>query len=141
MNITINTDGGFTSHPSVIVTRAAISFIIRVEGIVNYTHSSEVDAHTNNQAEYLALLKGLKYITDNFSADAITNVEHISDSKLLVEHFNETYKVKEPELIELMKQIKGYTTLLLNDKVTSRHVKRSENSDADWLCNLILDKF
>lgn len=137
MKMKINTDGGFSKHLG-----AACSYIISCNGNAIFTCSYSAPKYTtNNQAEYGALLAALKHITDTYSPGSIESVEHISDSQLLVSHFNDKYNVKEPELIAMMKEIKAYSTLVLSDKVTSTHVKRHLNNDADWLCNIILDTF
>jgi len=90
---------------------------------------------TNNQAEYLALIDGLKAIAD-WKPDQL---EVFLDSKLVVEQVNGAWKVKEPELKELHKQA---TELLqqFGDRVTVKHVGREENRGADKLVNMALDE-
>jgi len=90
---------------------------------------------TNNQAEYLALIEGLKEV-EAWKPDRL---EVYLDSKLVVEQVNDRWKVKEPELKDLHRQA---TELLkrFGDKVTVRHVAREENRRADMLVNMALDE-
>ena len=90
---------------------------------------------TNNQAEYHALIDGLKAIAE-WKPDAL---EVYLDSKLIVEQVNGKWKVKEPELKELHRQA---VELLApyGDRVTVRHVDRSQNKGADKLVNMALDE-
>ena len=90
---------------------------------------------TNNQAEYQALIEGLKAVAD-WKPDRL---EVYLDSKLVVEQVNGKWRVKEPELKELHKQA---TELLqqFGDRVTVSHVGREENRGADKLVNMALDE-
>ncbi len=90
---------------------------------------------TNNQAEYLALIEGLKEV-EAWKPDRL---EVYLDSKLVVEQVNNRWKVKEPELKDLHRQA---TELLkrFGDKVTVQHVAREENRRADMLVNMALDE-
>ena len=93
-----------------------------------------IGAATNNQAEYHALIDGLKAIADWKPH----NVEVCLDSKLVVEQVNGKWKVKEPGLKDLHQQavelLKPY-----GDRVSVRHVDRSQNKAADKLVNMALD--
>ena len=90
---------------------------------------------TNNQAEYQALIDGLKAVMD-WKPDRL---EVYLDSKLVVEQVNGKWRVKEPDLKELHKQA---TELLkqFGDSVTISHVGREENRGADKLVNMALDE-
>ena len=90
---------------------------------------------TNNQAEYQALIDGLKAVI-GWKPDRL---EVYLDSKLVVEQVNGRWKVKEPELKELHRQA---TELLrpFGDRVTVIHVDREENRGADKLVNMALDE-
>jgi ribonuclease HI len=90
---------------------------------------------TNNQAEYQALIDGLKAIAE-WKPDRL---EVYLDSKLVVEQVNGKWKVKEPELKELHKQAKDLLHQF-GDRATVRHVAREENRGADKLVNMALDE-
>ena len=77
---------------------------------------------TNNQAEYQALIDGLKAIED-WKPDGL---DVFLDSKLVVEQVNGRWRVKEPELQELHRQA---LELLhhFGDSYSVKHVDRSQN--------------
>jgi ribonuclease HI len=89
---------------------------------------------TNNQAEYHALIEGLKAV----AAWKPDRVEVYMDSKLVVEQVSGKWKVKDPDLLELHRQA---TELLkqFGDRVSIRQVPREENRGADKLVNIALD--
>ena len=90
---------------------------------------------TNNQAEYQALIEGLKAVAE-WNPDQL---EVLLDSKLVVEQVNGRWKVKEPEL----KALHAQAVQLLEqfgDKVSLKHVGRGENRAADALVNMALDE-
>ena len=105
------------------------------QGIRLRTFHRYLGDKTNNQAEYQALIDGLKAVTE-WKPDRL---EVYLDSKLVVEQVNGKWKVKEPELKELHRQA---TELLdqFGDRVSVRHVGREENRGADKLVNLALDE-
>lgn len=88
---------------------------------------------TNNVAEYRALLLALTRAAE-LQADA---VEILSDSLLLVEQVNGTFKVKaehlKPLVSEAVRRAKGFR------RFSIRHVRREENRQADRLANLGAD--
>ena len=88
---------------------------------------------TNHVAEYRALLLALTRAAE-LQADA---VEILSDSLLLVEQVNGTFKVKaehlKPLVSEAVRRAKGFR------RFSIRHVRREENRQADRLANLGAD--
>jgi len=88
---------------------------------------------TNNQAEYHALIEGLKAVKD-WKPDRL---EIYLDSKLLVEQIKGQYKIKEPELQKLYAQA---TRLLDGLQYEIKHVAREENRGADHLANMAIDE-
>jgi ribonuclease HI len=88
---------------------------------------------TNNEAEYHALIEGLKAALD-WKPDRL---ELYLDSKLVVEQMNGRYRVKSPELQPLFVQA---TELLKKfPEVSVTHVERAKNRGADALANMALD--
>lgn len=125
-------DGGARGNPG----PAAIGVVIEDEdGMRLRTFHRYIGAATNNQAEYHALIDGLKAMAD-WKPDKL---DVYLDSKLVVEQVNGKWKVKEPDLKELHRQaielLKPY-----GDKVSVRHVDRSQNKGADKLVNMALDE-
>ena len=88
---------------------------------------------TNNQAEYHALIEGLKTVKEWNPG----RVEIFLDSKLVVEQVKGQYKVKEPSLQRLHKEV---VRLLDGLPYEIKHVAREENRGADHLANMAIDE-
>ena len=88
---------------------------------------------TNNQAEYHALIEGLKTVKE-WKPDRL---EIYLDSKLVVEQIQGRYKTKEPELQRLLTEA---MRLLDGMPFDIRHVAREENRGADHLANMAIDQ-
>ena len=89
---------------------------------------------TNNQAEYQALLHGLRYAL----ARGAARVEVCSDSELLVRQVEGRYRVKNPGLQPLHREAQGLLARFERARVT--HVPREENREADALANRAVDE-
>jgi ribonuclease HI len=94
-----------------------------------------IGIRTNNEAEYQALIDGLKAVAD-WKPDRL---EIYLDSKLVVEQVNGSYRVKKPELLPLYNEVKhllgGFA-----DTPEIKHVERESNKGADKLANMALDE-
>ena len=88
---------------------------------------------TNNQAEYRALIEGLRAVKE-WRPDRL---EIYLDSKLVVEQVRGQYKIKEPELQRLHTEV---MRLLDGLAYEIRHVARNENRGADHLANMAIDE-
>jgi len=89
---------------------------------------------TNNQAEYLALLLGLLHVQKIMPLTAIVHIR--LDSELIVKQITGRYVVKNPELKILYEQVRK----ALPKQYTIAHVLRAQNSKADTLANIGVDK-
>jgi ribonuclease HI len=87
---------------------------------------------TNNQAEYHALIEGLKAVKP-WTPDRL---EIFLDSKLVVEQVKGQYKIKEPELQKLHAEA---MRLLDGTSYEIKHVGRDQNRGADHLANMAID--
>ena len=87
---------------------------------------------TNNQAEYHALIEGLKTIRE-WKPDRI---EILLDSNLVVEQVKGNYKIKDQELQRLCAEA---MRLLGDMSYEIKHVVREENRGADHLANMAID--
>jgi len=124
------TDGASRGNPG----HAAVGVVIedehgmRLRGFHRY-----LGRMTNNEAEYHALLDGLKAAKD-WKPDRL---EVYLDSKLVVEQMNGRYRIKAPELIPLHQK----ATELLREfpEVQVAHVEREKNRGADSLANKAID--
>ncbi len=96
-------------------------------------HFEPLGRVTNNVAEYRALLLALTR-AEELNAD---EVEIFSDSRLLVEQFNGTFRVKaehlKPLLAEAIQRAKSFR------RFSIAHVRREQNKKADRLANLGAD--
>jgi ribonuclease HI len=90
---------------------------------------------TNNEAEYFALVLGLLIARDFITASDELTI--ISDSQLLVRQLQGSYRVRTDGLRQLHTVAQQ---LMQSCKVSIMHVLRAENSEADKLANLGIDK-
>jgi ribonuclease HI len=88
---------------------------------------------TNNEAEYQALIEGLKSVSE-WSPDRL---EIYLDSKLVVEQMNGRWKVKDARMQSLQKKAKEL--LAAFPEVEIKHVERERNKGADSLANMAID--
>jgi len=93
-----------------------------------------VGTATNNQAEYLALIDGLRKVAE-WNPDAL---EVYLDSELVVKQVAGRYRVRHAELQPLHRQALG----LLEGfpRVNVSHVPRERNRGADALANRAIDE-
>jgi ribonuclease HI len=89
---------------------------------------------TNNQAEYTAIILGLKKAKEL----GFDYVEVKMDSELAVKQLNGEYKVKNPGLAERFLEI--YHLKPKFHQVTFSHVRREFNQLADAQVNLAIDQ-
>ncbi len=130
MRYHVYTDGAARGNPG----PAAIGIVVLDEaGHTVYESSRTLGVHTNNEAEYLALIAAVQYLKESRVAAADFHL----DSELVVRQLKGEYKVKEPRL----KILHARATMLLNavPKHTIRHVPRAKNARADELANEALD--
>ncbi|GKC04567.1 reverse transcriptase domain-containing protein [Tanacetum coccineum] len=90
---------------------------------------------TNNEAEYKALVAGLKIVEQMGMKNLQTNV----DSRLVVNQVNRTYVVKEADMIRYLEKVK---TLIRSFKAFSiKQIPRSENKKAYALSKIASTSF
>lgn len=88
--------------------------------------------HTNNEAEYTALLEGLRFIDENKIEDVVV----AGDSLLVVNQVLGKYKCKAENLKNFHREAR---TLI--GKRAIKHVPRNSNKLADAACNNVLDAY
>jgi ribonuclease HI len=124
------TDGAARGNPG----PAGLGISIEDEnGMKLQTLHKWIGTATNNQAEYRALLEGLKAVRA-WNPDRL---EMRLDSKLVVEQVKGVYKVKEPQLKELHEQVKSLLAEFGDWNI--EHVDREQNKRADLLANMAID--
>ena len=131
MKAILKTDGGARGNPG-IGASAALLFSTS-NTLINFD-GKYFDNTTNNNAEYQALVIGLKLAIK----EGIDELDCYLDSELIVKQMNGEYKIKDGNI----KNIK----LIIDDllpkftKISFYHIRREENKLADRLVNLILDE-
>jgi ribonuclease HI len=84
---------------------------------------------TNNQAEYTAVLEGLKRALELGATDVLVR----SDSRLLVEQLSGRFRVRNPTLQRLHKEVRDVARSF--SRIGYQHVPRERNTEADRLAN------
>lgn len=129
--IIIYTDGGSRGNPG----PAGIGVVLYNEKKERIAEISKyLGVTTNNQAEYTALIEGLKKAKDLGAKE----VSVFMDSELVVKQLKHEYKVKNKDLAPLFLQV--YNLSLNFSKISFTHVYREHNSEADKLANEAMDK-
>lgn len=130
MKYSMNTDGGARGNPG----PAGIGVVIRNDRKEKiFELGAYIGKATNNQAEYSALIEGLKSAIQK----GIKNVECFLDSELVVKQMRGEYRVKDASLNTLWVQAKELCAQF--DSIEFTHVLREKNHDADILVNKALD--
>ncbi|MGH2727440.1 MAG: ribonuclease HI family protein [Actinomycetota bacterium] len=130
MKVVAFCDGGARGNPG----PAGIGVTIRSPRGKVLSEISEAIGHaTNNVAEYTAVLRALERAREL----GATEVEIVTDSKLLVEQLNGRYRVKNPTLRRLHEEVRAAAKAFAS--VSYRHVRRERNKRADELVNLAVD--
>jgi ribonuclease HI len=102
---------------------------------------------TNNQAEYMGLFLGLRFIYDNSNIQGeekkeietdLNNLHIEGDSELIIKQLKGEYKVKDPDLKKIYDNVIFFIKKL--NVLTIKHIYREYNKIADSICNQVLDK-
>ncbi len=129
--LVLRTDGASRGNPG----HAAAGVVIeREDGTLLARGKKYLGVMTNNQAEYRALILGLKSV----ARYAPTTVRVLMDSELVVRQMMGQYRVKDESLRPLWEEAKALADAL--PAVSFVHVRRAENAAADALANTALDE-
>ncbi|OGZ31761.1 MAG: hypothetical protein A3H02_01705 [Candidatus Niyogibacteria bacterium RIFCSPLOWO2_12_FULL_41_13] len=127
MTIIIYCDGGSLGNPG----PAAIGAVIKdkKENLLK-KYGKEIGVKTNNQAEYEAIIFGLKKAKQIFGGEKIKKmtIEIRSDSELIINQLNGKFKIKEKDLIPLFIEIWNLKTALGN--VVFKQIPREQSEEA-----------
>jgi ribonuclease HI len=124
------TDGGARGNPG----PAASAFVLEAEdGTVLEARGTAIGVATNNVAEYRALVDGLRRASEL----AVSELEVVSDSELLVRQMRGEYRVKNEALKALHREANAVADAI--GRVTYTAVRREQNELADRLVNETLD--
>jgi ribonuclease HI len=128
-DFTLNFDGASKGNPGL----SGAGMVIYENGKEIWSSCKFVGYKTNNQAEYSALIFGLK----GALSLGIKTLTVLGDSLLVINQVNNVYKVKSPILHELYKEAQSLKTEF--DYIEFNHVYRDYNKRADELSNLALE--
>jgi ribonuclease HI len=132
--IMIFSDGGARGNPG----PAAIAFLIISEkGRVLVTNSKYIGSHTNNQAEYKALIAALQSAMSLHAEEVICHL----DSEFVVKQIVGEYSVKNKELRKLWSRVKEITTNFKRVSFKSVPRENIQIQKADALVNKALDEY
>ena len=130
--IRLFTDGAARGNPG----PAGLGLVIEDgEGLRLWGGCRYIGTATNNVAEYLALIDGLKKAAE-WRPDRL---EVYLDSQLVVEQMAGRYRVKNAILAPLHRQASELAAGLR--EVTFTHVERARNKGADALANRAIDEY
>jgi ribonuclease HI len=132
LTVKIHVDGGARGNPGpagagVVLRDAADEAVLMERGYY-------LGEATNNVAEYRGLIAALQLAVDL----GARGVEVCSDSELLVRQVNGQYRVKAAHLKPLFARVRELAAPL--EAFTVRHVRREQNTEADRLANLAMDR-
>ena len=133
--VKVFTDGASRGNPG----EAGIGIVIYGEyDEIIKTWNDYLGKTTNNQAEYLALIKSLDILRELKDSTQIDLIEFYADSELMVKQLRLEYKVKDEGLKPLFKKF----NVLMNElKIPYKinHIERKLNKEADKLANMGID--
>jgi ribonuclease HI len=125
------TDGAARGNPG---PAGAGAVIVSPDGHIVAKIGKFLGDSTNNVAEYMGLILGLK----RAKAMGIKELEVLSDSELLVKQLQGEYAIKADHLMPLHQEAKalleGFPSIQL------RHIPREENAQADAMSNRAIDE-
>ena len=126
------TDGASRGNPG----PASYAFLIVKEETVIQEEHGFLGISTNNVAEYMAVIHGLRWL-----APVTGGAVHVySDSELVMRQLSGAYAVKKTHLAELHRDVSALANRF--ERVTYQSVPRENHyiRQADTLCNLELDR-
>src|SRR6202171_306785 len=127
---TANIDGAARGSPG----PASYGVVVRrPDGTPLESLGKYIGRHTNNVAEYYALIAALDYA----AATGIKRLRVYSDSQLIVNQIKGLYKVKHPDLRPLHERAKKQAAGL--EAFAIQYVPRERNREADAAANAALD--
>ncbi len=130
LRLTLQTDGGSRGNPG----PAAYGYVLRdVTGDIIASEGKAIGTATNNRAEYLGLIEGLKRAHNLGAQELIVE----ADSELVIKQMTGLYRIKHPDMRTLATEAQGHARFF--ERVTYKHIRREQNEAADALVNEALD--
>ena len=113
---------------------AGIGGVVYINDIEVAKFSEPLYDKTNNESEYLALIKGVQVILEL----ELDNVDIYSDSELIVKQLIGEYKIKNDRMKKLNDKVNLNLIKLSNWSI--QHVRREKNMRADQLSKMGMEK-
>ncbi len=137
--ITMYTDGGARNNPGPAGIGVWIFSKDGQEKAVDKKYAEYIGKKTNNEAEYEALIFGLKKIKSLLGkANAKqAEIECFLDSELIVKQLDHQYKLQKEHIQKYF--IEVWNLMLDYHKVNFTHIPREKNKIADGLVNKAID--
>jgi ribonuclease HI len=136
MNISVYTDGGSRQNPG----PSGYGLVIYDDHKkILFKESKYLGIKTNNEAEYLALVGALEWISSNTEKYHFTQINFFADSQLMVRQLQHLYKVKAANLKPLFATVQNFLTQI-NTPYLFKDVTRDFNQLADELANQAMDR-
>lgn len=129
--IEVYCDGGARGNPG----PAAWGFVVLKDNQLVMSGSGYIGVATNNVAEYTAVVEALKGLKSKFNGK---NLKFNIDSQLVAMQLSGLFKIKNSRLRELIIKIRTLETSF--KQISYNQIPRSQNTEADKLVNLELDK-
>lgn len=123
-------DGGARGNPG----PAGIGFVLLVGGNDQIEGQDFIDRATNNQAEYLALKKGLMKALE----EGVAELACFLDSELVVKQMRGEYRVKDQALRVIFEDVQRLAESF--ESISFTHIRREKNKEADRLVNEAMDR-
>ena len=129
--LVVNTDGAARGNPGP-ASAAAVAYT--ASGEILASRSDFLGVATNNEAEYKALILGVR-----LAHDLKASVVHFRlDSELVVKQMKGEYRIKKSHLAVLADVVWQESSSF--DRVEYEHIPREKNTEADKLANEVLDR-
>jgi len=129
--IRVYSDGAARGNPGLA---GAGAVLVEPNGRVVERLGKFLGVQTNNYAEYMGLLLGLKRAKDL----GVQEVEVFADSELMIRQLNGTYQVKSPSLRPLYEEVLELLNQFGRFKLV--HLPREMNAMADEMSNRAIDE-
>lgn len=127
----VYSDGAARGNPGLA---GAGAVLVEPNGRVVERLGKFLGVQTNNYAEYMGLLLGLKRAKDL----GVQEVEVFADSELMIRQLNGTYQVKSPSLRPLYEEVLELLNQFGRFKLV--HLPREMNAMADEMSNRAIDE-
>lgn len=133
MKLYLWTDGGARGNPGPsAIGGVAKSYRGSDKMQTVFTFSECIGEGTNNRAEYMALIKGMRMAANRGAVEIVCYL----DSELVVKQVTGAYRTKDPDLRKFLREVHGLSVYAI---CSFQHVPRHMNAEADKLVNKALD--